>query len=277
MLKDKISLDKYMENIKEFWKQVEEKLMVDAKDNEIYQVYNVCRKEFLKYNIEYSGVFKQISSIYNIIYRAWDNSLTEMEDEELDIDDVCYWHISKYRLVNNEYEKLFSLSRTSEQNLDFEFNYKIQSFGNESEKNLYDEWLELNSGHGLELPFECGDIIGVMPKPMYEDKKEYFIYHKDGGVFKRSSFGELAYGSLFRSNSQYGFRSFVPCHIKKVQTSNDEVLNKFSKIVIKNSDRENKRIIDVLTIREEDSFFEYSDRAKEFERRIISGEDISDI
>ena len=129
MMKDKISLDKYMENVKEFWKQVQEKLMVGAKDNEVYQAYNVCKENFLKYNIEYSGVFKQINSINNLIYRAWDNSLSELEDIDEDIDDICYWSINKYRLVDGEYEQIFRLNQSSNEYLDFEFNYKIQSFG----------------------------------------------------------------------------------------------------------------------------------------------------
>jgi len=278
MMKDKISLDKYMENVKEFWKQVKEKLMVDAKDNEVYQVYNICRKNFLKYNIEYSGVFKQINSIYKLIYRAWDNSLSELEDVDEDIDDICYWSINKYRLTDGEYEQIFRLNQSSNEYLDFEFNYKIQSFGNEDEKILYKEWNALNSTKGINFDFQCGDIIQVSAMPIYaQENKEYFIYHKDDGVFKRDFCGELRYGSISRSNSQYGFRSFVPCYIKKVQVSDDETFNKLSKIIGENSDMENKKIIDALNIREKDSFFEHLDRAKELERRIIAGEDISNI
>ena len=277
MTKDKISLEKYIENVKGFWKQVEERLMVDAKDNEVYQVYNICKKEFLKYDIEYSGVFKQINSINNLIYRAWDNSLSELEDIDEDIDDICYWSINKYRLVDGEYEQIFRLSQSSNEYLDFEFNYKIQSFGNEYEKILNKEWNVLNSAKGIKFDFECGDIIQVSAMPMYaQENKEYFVYHKDDGVFKRDSYGVLRYGSICRSNSQYGFRSFVPCHIEKVQSSDDEVFNRLSKIISRNSDIENKKIIDALTIREKDSFFDH-DRAKEFERRIIDGVDISNI
>lgn len=273
-----ISLDEYMQSVSKFWEKVRELLLIDARDDEVYHVYNICRKEYLKNNIEYSGVFKQVSSIYDMIYRAYDNSLSELEDVDEDMDDICYWQISKYRIVENEYERVFSLSRTSEQNLDFDFNYKIQDFGNEVEKTMFDEWLNLDSAKMIDLPYKCGDIILVMSKPMYaQEYKEYFVYHKDDGVFKRDSYGELRYGSISRSNSQYGFRSFVPCHIKKIQSCEDEVINKLSRIIRKNNDMKNKKIIDALSVREADSFFEHSDRAKELERRIRIGEDISGI
>ncbi len=269
----------YIKNVSSFWGKIKDLLLTDAKDDEVYHAYNICRKEFLKYNIEYCGVFKQVGSIHNMIYRAWDNSLSELEDIDEDIDDICCWSINKYRLVGGEYEQIFRLSQSSSNEyLDFEFNYKIQSFGNEDEKTLYKEWNALNSAIGIKFDFECGDIIQVSGMPMYaQENKEYFVYHRDNGVFKRDSYGEIRYGSIYRSNSQYGFRSFVPCHIKKVQSSEDEVFNKLSKIISENSDIENKKIIDALTIREKDSFFEHSDRAKELERRIIDGEDISNI
>jgi len=62
-----------------------------------------------------------------------------------------------------------------------------------------------------------------------------------------------------------------------VGETSDETFNKLSKIIGENSDMENKKIIDALNIREKDSFFEHLDRAKELERRIIAGEDISNI
>ena len=119
--KERITLEQYKNRAEIFWKNAKEKLLVDANDGEIYRVYNNYRDDaYGKYRLfVYSRLYRKINSINEMIAIGYKDIYSELEDfdENESPNDVFYWSIEKYRLIDDEYERIFKIYLTSEYNL----------------------------------------------------------------------------------------------------------------------------------------------------------------
>lgn len=272
-MKERMTLNQYKEKIKFFWNHFAEKMLVDAANDEIYRVFNVCRPDVEGRIGTYGSLFRKIDSIRELIRRADENNISDYdEDIEEYIEETTYWVVDKYRLVGDEYEKLFSLTQVDEFGyLEVEFNFEFEKYASESEKEIYKEWLdifELQFKDDLALPFKPGDILKLDNRPL-SNEAEFFIVHKNQLVFKRDSWGDLSYGGILMAGEK-GFVDFLPCHVEVIPSCPDPVLNKLSAIIREEGNEEKIKSI-ISRLFEKKNILERSKTAKAIEEEILTG------
>ena len=273
-MKERMTLNQYKEKVKFFWKHFEKKMLVDADDNEIYRVFNVCRPDMEGRIGLYGSLFRKMDSIRELISRADENNISDYDDDiDEYLEEISYWVIEKYRLFGDEYMKLFSLMQVNKYGyLEVEFNCDFDEFATDSEKEVYKEWSDIFElqfkGVDLALPYKPGEILKLDNRPL-SNEAEYIILHKNQLVFKRDSWGDLSYGSLLMGGKENGYVDFIPCHITTVPYCPDPVLNKLSTIIREGNEDKIQSIISRLF--EKENILESSRTAKAIEQEILTG------
>jgi len=273
-----ISLEEYKKRVAAFYKKVQEELIVDAEENEFYHVYNTCRRDIeSKYAVSYAGMFRQVDKINEMIFRADDNIYGELDDIEDDVNDIYWWSIDKYRMIDGEYEKIYHINQYGTSHLfGISFIYKFPEHATAIEKEIYYEWEKLNgwsvrSRIKIEYPYQKGDILRVDNKP-YSSTPDYFVYLENGIVFKKDTFGALSYQDLFSDGGTIGFYSFLPCHIEVVPSSDDKLFDKIAYLVREKGDSIIEEIKSHLEEGKNEDFIDYMNRISEYEYELATGE-----
>jgi len=277
----RITLDEYKKMTRAFWEIAEEKLLVDARENEFYHVYNTCRKDLDgKYNVLYSGMYKSIDKAREMIYRANDNNYGDLDDVEEELCDIYWWSIDKYRLTDeNEYERIFHINQYDTSGLfGIEFHYKFAEYATTTEKVVYEEWEKLNGWSALnrfniEFPYTKGDLLRVDNKP-YSNTPDYYVYLENGLVFKKDTFGALSYQNIFSDGGAVGFYSFLPCHIEKVHSCSDKLFDKLACMIREKGDSVVEEIKNQLKEGRNEDFIDYMNRICEYEYELVTGEKV---
>lgn len=282
--KERITLEQYKNRAEIFWKNAKEKLLIDANDGEIYRVYNNYRDDaYGKYSLfVYSRLYRKINSINEMIAIGNKDIYSELEDfdENESPNDVFYWSIEKYRLIDDEYERIFKIDLTSEYNLfgiEFTPEFLTESKGKtkyatETEWELYAEWkflcgwLSLGRNN-IEYSYSQGDILKVDSRP-YSNADTYFVYMNDGKVLKKDFYDSLVHEELFYDINLVGCCGFLPCHIEVVSSCPDELFEKLS-FVVRNDPEKLEEILEQLRQKDDEEFFDYKNRVLDYEKEFL--------
>jgi len=280
---ERITLEQYKNRTDTFWKNVKEKLLVDANEGEIYRVYNNYRDDVHgKYGLfVYSRLYRKISSINELIAFGNKGIYDELEDfeENESPNDLFYWSIEKYRLIDDEYERIYKIDLTSEYNLfgiaftpEFLTEAKGKNYATAPEWELYVEW-EFLCGwlsigrNNIEYSYSRGDILKVDSRP-YSSADIYFVYMDDGKVLKKDFYDRLVYEELFYDINLIGCYGFLPCHIEVVSSCTDELFDKLS-FVVRNDSKKLEEILDQLRQKDDEEFFDYKNRVLDYEKEFL--------
>ena len=158
---DKFLLDNKNEELS---KKLVSDLFCDANSDEVYYAKLVYRDDLQKNTIiDYNGCFKsylKIKEMIDMAYKNYVNVVSESLKEEAQ--DICYWNIAKYKLINDEYKKILCMNVSVNGNvLGVEYFYEEVS-------NLHEELYENIKNHldkatelimNNKFSYNKGDII----------------------------------------------------------------------------------------------------------------------
>lgn len=273
-----VTLKEYRDGVEGFWNFVTDRLLVDAKEDELYHVYNTLRDDAKdQYSIGlYSKICRKMENVYELIEQADSFIMGDLEDADEEPSELYYWTIEKYRMIEGEYERIFRIHLINPiWFIKISFHYNILDFCTEVEQDVYSEWSYLcgwmEPRHlNIGFPYQKGDILKVDERP-YFNQSDYYVYLGDGRAVKKDENRSVYDTHLFSNMDLMAYFSFPLCRLEVVPSCPDEMLNKIA-FIVRETGSETMKEIKSKLMQEDDTggYTEFFQRMYEREREALA-------